>query len=50
VLRREPPGYLGRPIGVEGLYLGSAGCHGRPGITFIPGFNAAKQVLVDAGD
>ena len=32
---------------VEGLYLGSAGCHGGPGITFIPGYNAAHAVLAD---
>ncbi len=42
-------GYLGQSIPVEGLYLGSAGCHGGPGITFIPGCNAAHQALTDAG-
>jgi len=47
--RPGPQGYLGQPLGVEGLYLGSAGCHGGPGITFIPGFNAAQQALSDAG-
>ena len=29
------------------VYLGSAGCHGGPGITFVPGYNAAKQALAD---
>ena len=29
------------------LYLGGAGCHGGPGITFIPGYNAAHQVIDD---
>jgi phytoene dehydrogenase-like protein len=29
------------------MYLGGAGCHGGPGITFIPGYNAACQALDD---
>ena len=37
------------PIPIGGLYLGGAGCHGGPGITFIPGYNAGHQVLEDAG-
>ena len=37
------------PIGIDGLYLGGAGCHGGPGITFIPGYNAGYQVLYDLG-
>ena len=37
------------PIGIDGLYLGGAGCHGGPGITFIPGYNAGYQVLDDLG-
>ncbi|QRY51871.1 phytoene desaturase family protein [Mycolicibacterium septicum] len=45
--RPGPRGYVGQPIPVDGLYLGSAGCHGGPGITFIPGYNAAKAVLGD---
>ena len=28
-------GFLDEPIPIEGLYLGGAGCHGGPGITFI---------------
>ena len=40
-------GFVGQPLPVAGLYLGSAGCHGGPGITFIPGYNAAHQVLAD---
>jgi len=40
-------GFVGQPLPVTGLYLGSAGCHGGPGITFIPGYNAAHQVLAD---
>jgi phytoene dehydrogenase-like protein len=36
-------------IPIDGLYLGGAGCHGGPGITFIPGYNAGYQVLDDAG-
>lgn len=43
--RPGPKGYVDQPIPIGGLYLGSAGCHGGPGITFIPGYNAAKAVL-----
>ncbi|ORB31704.1 phytoene desaturase family protein [Mycolicibacterium parafortuitum] len=47
--RPGPKGYVDQPIPVDGLYLASAGCHGGPGITFIPGYNAAQQVLADRG-
>ncbi|MCW2787246.1 MAG: phytoene dehydrogenase-like oxidoreductase, partial [Marmoricola sp.] len=47
--RPGPRGYLDQPHGIEGLYLGSAGCYGGPGITFIPGYNAAQAVLASAG-
>jgi phytoene dehydrogenase-like protein len=47
--RPGPRGYVDQPIPIDGLYLASAGCHGGPGITFIPGYNAAKQALADAG-
>ncbi|OBB88000.1 phytoene desaturase family protein [Mycolicibacterium peregrinum] len=43
--RPGPKGYVGQPIPIDGLYLASAGCHGGPGITFIPGYNAAMAVL-----
>ncbi|OBI16779.1 NAD(P)/FAD-dependent oxidoreductase [Mycobacterium sp. E2497] len=45
--RPGPKGFRGQPIPIGGLYLGSAGCHGGPGITFIPGYNAARQALAD---
>src|ERR1700744_1427186 len=45
--RPSPKGFVGQPIPIEGLYLGSAGCHGGPGITFTPGYNAAAQALAD---
>ncbi len=45
--RPGPKGYVDQPIPIDGLYLASAGCHGGPGITFIPGYNAAKQALAD---
>jgi phytoene dehydrogenase-like protein len=45
--RPGPRGFRDLPIPVDGLYLGGAGCHGGPGITFIPGYNAAHQVLED---
>jgi phytoene dehydrogenase-like protein len=34
------------PIG--GLYLCGAGCHGGPGVTFIPGYNCGYEVLESA--
>ncbi len=43
--RPGPTGFVDQPIGVDGLYLASAGCYGGPGITFIPGYNAATQAL-----
>ncbi|WP_102145260.1 phytoene desaturase family protein [Mycobacterium hubeiense] len=46
--RPGPKGYVDQPIPIDGLYLGSAGCHGGPGITFIPGYNAAHQALAEA--
>jgi phytoene dehydrogenase-like protein len=46
--RPGPKGYVDQPIPIDGLYLASAGCHGGPGITFIPGYNAAQQALADA--
>ncbi|MCW2651537.1 MAG: hypothetical protein QOE41_4072 [Mycobacterium sp.] len=46
--RPGPRGFVDQPIGLRGLYLASAGCHGGPGITFVPGYNAARQVLDDA--
>jgi phytoene dehydrogenase-like protein len=48
VNRPGPKGYVDQPIPIDGLYLASAGCHGGPGITFIPGYNAAQQALADA--
>lgn len=49
VNRPGPRGYVDQPLTVDGLYLGGAGCHGGPGITFIPGYNAAQQALADFG-
>jgi phytoene dehydrogenase-like protein len=45
--RPGPLGYVDQPHGITGLYLGSAGCYGGPGITFIPGYNAAQAVMKD---
>ena len=45
--RPGPKGYADQPIDIDGLYLASAGCHGGPGITFIPGYNAAMQAMAD---
>jgi phytoene dehydrogenase-like protein len=46
--RPGPTGFVDQPIGITGLYLASAGCYGGPGITFIPGYNAAQQALAYA--
>jgi phytoene dehydrogenase-like protein len=45
--RPGPRGYVDLPIPVGGLYLASTGCHGGPGITVIPGYNAGYQALED---
>lgn len=47
--RPGPKGYVDQPIPIDGLYLASAGCHGGPGVTFIPGYNAARLALADNG-
>ena len=47
--RPGPRGWPDDPIPVEGLYLCGAGCHGGPGITFIPGYNCGYDVLEAAG-
>ena len=41
--------HAGRRVSGARLYLGGAGCHGGPGITFIPGYNVGHQVLEDVG-
>jgi phytoene dehydrogenase-like protein len=43
--RPGPQGFVDQPLDVAGLYLGGAGCHGGPGITFIPGYNAAVAAM-----
>jgi phytoene dehydrogenase-like protein len=43
--RPGPRGWIDLPVPIEGLYLSSAGCHGGPGITFIPGYNCGYEVL-----
>jgi phytoene dehydrogenase-like protein len=47
--RPGPRGWLDAPIPIEGLYLGGAGCHGGPGVTFIPGYNSGYAVLESVG-
>ncbi len=47
--RPGPRGWPDNPIPVEGLYLCGAGCHGGPGVTFIPGYNCGYAVLDEAG-
>jgi phytoene dehydrogenase-like protein len=43
--RPGPRGWPDNPIPLEGLYLCGAGCHGGPGVTFIPGYNCGYEVL-----
>ena len=43
--RPGPRGWPDNPVPVDGLYLCGAGCHGGPGVTFIPGYNCGHAVL-----
>ena len=43
--RPGPRGWLDLPLPVEGLFLSGSGCHGGPGVTFIPGYNAGYAAL-----
>ena len=45
-----PRGWPDNPVPVEGLYLCGAGCHGGPGVTFIPGYNCGYAVLEGTSD
>jgi phytoene dehydrogenase-like protein len=47
--RPGPRGWPDNPVPVQGLYLCGAGCHGGPGVTFIPGYNCAYAVLEASG-
>jgi phytoene dehydrogenase-like protein len=47
--RPGPTGWPDNPVPINGLFLCGAGCHGGPGITFIPGYNCGYAVL-DAAD
>lgn len=47
--RPGPRGWPDNPVPVEGLYLCGAGCHGGPGVTFIPGYNCGYAVLDATG-
>jgi phytoene dehydrogenase-like protein len=48
--RPGPTGWPDAPVPVEGLYLCGAGCHGGPGVTFIPGYNCGYAVLDGVSD
>jgi phytoene dehydrogenase-like protein len=43
--RPGPRGWPDNPVPIDGLYLCGAGCHGGPGVTFIPGYNCGHAVL-----
>lgn len=47
--RPGPRGWRDAPLPYEGLYLCSAGRHGGPGVTFMPGYNCGYEVIDDAG-
>ena len=48
--RPGPRGWPDNAVPVDGLYLCGAGCHGGPGVTFIPGYNAGYAVLEGTSD
>ena len=48
--RPGPRGWPDNPVPIEGLYLCGAGCHGGPGVTFIPGYNCGYEVLEGTSD
>jgi phytoene dehydrogenase-like protein len=43
--RPGPRGWIDEAIPIDGLFLSGSGCHGGPGVTFIPGYNAGNAVL-----
>ena len=43
--RPGPRGWQDLVVPLDGLYLCGSGCHGGPGITFIPGYNCGYAVL-----
>ncbi|MBW2420182.1 MAG: NAD(P)/FAD-dependent oxidoreductase, partial [Deltaproteobacteria bacterium] len=45
---RPVPGYADYRTPIEGLYMCGASCHPGPGITCIPGYNGAHEVLADS--
>jgi phytoene dehydrogenase-like protein len=47
--RPGPRGWPDNPVPFDGLFLCGAGCHGGPGVTFIPGYNAGYAVLEGSG-
>jgi phytoene dehydrogenase-like protein len=50
--RPGPQGWPDQPLPYENLFLCGAACHGGPGVTFIPGYNAgyaASEALDRAG-
>ena len=48
--RPGPRGWIDAPLPIDGLYLSGAGCHGGPGVTFIPGYNCGYAVLEAASN
>ncbi len=45
---RPVDGYANYRTPIDGLYMCGAGCHPGPGVTGVPGYNAAKAVLADS--
>ena len=43
--RRPVPGWAGYRTPVENLFLCGAACHPGPGVTGVPGYNGAQEVL-----
>jgi phytoene dehydrogenase-like protein len=45
--RRPVPGWSDYHTPIEGLYMCGSACHPGPGVTCIPGYNSAREVLKD---
>jgi len=46
---RPVPGFANYRTPITGVYLCGAGCHPGGGVTGIPGYNAAREILKDCG-
>lgn len=47
--KRPAPGWSNYRTPIENLYMCGSACHPGPGITCVPGYNSAREVLKDIG-